>query len=179
MLDAPGSGKTSRAATAKPAVWLWLRESFARPHRHSILYASHAAYGAVDGSETSVLLEPRFTAYGLQRTPRIESDQSDFGACRARFCTSEPRAMDCGRSPPRDRRNAPISLQSRSLGPKVATSSNLGGTPLAAAKIPNDAAGESAARTDSSAGSPERPRIRQICKSLKRWGTRGAPYHPV
>jgi hypothetical protein len=51
-----------------------------------------------------------------------------------------------------------------------------GGTSLPAADLPNDAAGESAAREGSPAASPTR--IRGI-RGILRWGVRGSPYHPL
>ena len=46
-----------------------LREPFAHPRRHGVMYAAYAASDAVDRSETSGLLKPRASAYDFQRTP--------------------------------------------------------------------------------------------------------------
>jgi hypothetical protein len=63
ILEAPGSGKTSRAISAKSAFCLRLRESFRPPPPTPVSYAGHAACGAVSGSEASDLLGPRPIAY--------------------------------------------------------------------------------------------------------------------
>ena len=143
------------------------------------LYAGHAACDAVDGSETSVLLEPRSTAYDL--TVLLESKSIN------RFLMKGTRWFPPRRPTvsPRERGVAPAGPRSpadlATLAPardQVAAPGNLGGKSLPTADLPNDAAGESAARVDSLADSPKRTRIRAIRK-IQRWGVRGAPYHPL
>jgi hypothetical protein len=63
MLEAPGSGKTSRAISAKSAVLAPAARIFRPPPPTLVSYAGHAACGAVSGSETSDLLGPRPIAY--------------------------------------------------------------------------------------------------------------------
>jgi hypothetical protein len=64
ILEAPGSGKTSRAICPRSWPILALAPRIVRPPPPTpALYAGHAVCDAVDGGETSVLLEPRSTAY--------------------------------------------------------------------------------------------------------------------
>jgi hypothetical protein len=63
ILEAPGSGKTSRATSAKSAGLAVAPRIIRPPPPTPISYAGHAAFDAVDESETSDLLEPRSTAY--------------------------------------------------------------------------------------------------------------------
>jgi hypothetical protein len=63
ILEAPGSGKTSRAISAKSDEIAPAARIFRPPPPTPVSYAGHAACGAVSGSETSGLLGPRPIAY--------------------------------------------------------------------------------------------------------------------
>ena len=63
ILEAPGSGKTSRAISAKSAEIAPAARIFRPPPPTPVSYAGHAACGAVSGNETSGLLGPRPIAY--------------------------------------------------------------------------------------------------------------------
>jgi hypothetical protein len=160
------------------------------------LYAGHAACDAVDGGETSVLLEPRSTAY--DSTVLLESELINrfFHVGHAMALNPAPLGL-AGESLGLALRREAFSASSRvrgvaPAGPRspadlatlapfrgqVAIPRNLGGKSLPAADLPNDAADESAARVDSLAASPKRTQIREIRK-IRRWGIRGAPYHPL
>ena len=82
-----------------------------------------------------------------------------------------------GDAPAGPRSSADLATLAPARG-QVAIPRNLGGKSLPAADLPYDAADESAARVDSLAASSERTRIRAIRK-IRRWGIRGAPYHPL
>ena len=76
------------------------------------LYAGHAACDAVDGSETSVLLEPRSTAYDSKVLLQSNSINPFFHLGHAILPAGNPLP---GEIAPRDRASQPISLHSRPL----------------------------------------------------------------
>ena len=115
FLEAPGSGKTSRAISAKSAVLAPAARIFRPPPPTPVSYAGRAACGAVSGSETSDLPWAAAHRVRLHRTPRIEIDQSDFQIIRRIFSPRNPAAWSAGHTP-RDRASQPISLHSRPLG---------------------------------------------------------------
>jgi hypothetical protein len=179
------------------------------------LYAGHAACDAADGSETSVLLEPRSSTYDttillesnwinqffhvgpamvLTPAPQGLGGESLGFALRPRgffgpvrlanpsdsICGDEAPSASSGArgvTPAGPRSPADLATLAPARG-QVAAPRNLGGKSLPAADLPNDAAGESAARVDSLAAWPKRTRIRAIRK-IQRWGIRGAPHHPL
>jgi hypothetical protein len=169
------------------------------------LYAGHAACDAADGSETSVLLEPRSTTYdttvllkskwinqffhvghAMVLTPAPQgldgesfgfalrrpglfgpvlagesfgfalwrdeafSDPSGRPILRIRFAATRPLRPRLARgvTPAGPRGPADLATLAPARG-QVAAPRNLGGKSLPAADLPNDAAGESAARVDS------------------------------
>jgi hypothetical protein len=150
------------------------------------LYAGHAACDAVDGSETSVLLEPRSAAYiitvllesklinrffhlghAMVLTPAshgIASESSGFASGDEIFSAS---FQARGVTPAGPRGPADLATLAPARG-HVPAPRNLGGKSLPAADLPNDAVGESAARVDSLAASPGRTRIRAIREIQRR-----------
>ena len=94
--------KTSRAISAKSAEFAPTARIFRPPPPTPVLYAGHAACGAVSGSETSDLLGPRPIAYSstvlLQSRSinRISADSHVFfrthsGSLERRSCPAGPR----------------------------------------------------------------------------------------
>ncbi len=75
-LEAPGSGRTSRAISAKSAVLAPAARIICPPPPTPVSYAGHAACGAVSGSETSDLLGPRPFAY--DSTVLLESESINW-----------------------------------------------------------------------------------------------------
>jgi hypothetical protein len=116
---------------------------------------------------------PRFAAKRPFR-PRLAGESFGFALRREAFSAS---SRVRGVAPAGPRSPADLATLAPFRG-QVAIPRNLGGKSLPAADLPNDAADESAARVDSLAASPKRTQIREIRK-IRRWGIRGAPYHPL
>jgi len=175
----PGPGRPPAPRPRSRPVWPWLRESFARPHRH------RSRTQVTQPLMRSTRARPRISlSRDLQRTTSPYSSNrnrsisfspgakncSHHGAPRPRwrilgmrFAATRPfgARLERGQLPPRDHAAQPISLHSRPLGP-AGGSEKSGGKSLPAADLPNDAAGESAAKVSSPAASPKCTRIRAI-----------------
>ncbi len=191
ILEAPGSGKTSRAASAKSAGLALAPRIVCPPPPTPVTYAGHAACDAVDGSEASGLLEPRSTAYDT--TVLLESESinryfvwggkwflprhlhalagESFGSALRRrgLFGLVWRARICPRGTTRPSR----SRYTRARSGLAGGSKKSGGKSLPAADLPDDAAGESASRVGSPAAAPKHTRVHAI-RGIGRWGGRGA-----